>query len=75
MKITAYPLPDQAVAIKPAPKDRAWATEIGAVAADLALSTAGGRGWGMRQDSDHGARVVWYQTATQVQGSDRVLAL
>ncbi len=45
MKITAYPLPDQAVAIEPAPNDRAWVMEIGAVAADLALSTAGGRGW------------------------------
>jgi hypothetical protein len=48
MKITAYPLSDQAVAIEPAPNDRAWATETGAVADDLALSTAGGKGWELR---------------------------
>ncbi len=43
--LTAYPLSNHAVAITPQPNDRAWTTEIGATAADLALSTAGGRGW------------------------------
>ncbi len=48
MKITAYSLSDQAAAIEPAPNERAWATEVGAVAADLALGTAGGKGWELR---------------------------
>ena len=45
MSITAYPLSNHAVAITPQPNDRAWTTKIGVTAADLALSTAGGRGW------------------------------
>ncbi|HEY0737769.1 MAG TPA: DUF6065 family protein [Herpetosiphonaceae bacterium] len=45
LHITAYPVSDQAVAITPVPNERAWVMELGAVAADLALSSAGGKGW------------------------------
>ncbi len=47
MSLTAYPLSNHAVAITPQPNDRAWTMEIGATAAGLTLSTAGG-GWDLR---------------------------
>ncbi len=56
MKITAYPLSDQAVAIEPAPNDRAWVMELG-TATDLALSTASGRGWDLL--APYGFTATW----------------
>ncbi|HRV92647.1 MAG TPA: DUF6065 family protein [Anaerolineae bacterium] len=45
MKMKAQPLYEQAVDIAPSPKQSAWATENKTVAANLALNSAGERGW------------------------------
>ena len=45
MKLKAYRLYDHAATLQPAPDERAWAKTDETVAANLALSTAGGKGW------------------------------